>query len=129
MAESRTPRAAYRSLQHSVCCEGPQQSTIGVWFEREGSGVCSAGQMRANTEVSICISIYMIMMVMSFQTTCLFILFFQHKFNSHTKREALKKHKQLIDCLLILFISCESPSLFSIGICVIFRYLSLLHHR
>jgi hypothetical protein len=31
-----------RHTDHSniwFCCEGPQQSTIGVWFEKEGSGV------------------------------------------------------------------------------------------
>ena len=38
--------------------------------------------MRVNTEVSICISFYVIMMVMSLQITHLFTLFFQHKFNS-----------------------------------------------
>ena len=48
-----------RQTDHSniwFCCEGPQQSTISVWFEKGGSGVCSVGQMRANTEVTICIS-------------------------------------------------------------------------
>jgi hypothetical protein len=119
------------------CCEGPQQSTIGVWFEKEGSGVCSASQTRANTEVSIFISFYVIMMVMSLQITRLFTLFFQHKFNSplrsYIQSQQYKtrgfKETQAIDRLFVdsfhfLWVSL-SLSPFNWYLC----YLSCLHHR
>jgi hypothetical protein len=50
-------------------------------LRRRGVVFFSASQMRANTEMSICISIYVIMMVMSFQITRLFSLFFQLNVN------------------------------------------------
>ena len=77
--------------------------------------------MRANTEVSICISFYVIMMVMSLQITRLFTLFFQHKFNSplrfYIQSRQYKtrgfKETQAIDRLFVdsfhfLWVSCLS---------------------
>ena len=124
-----------RHTDHSniwFCCEGPQQSTIGVWFEKEGSGVCSAGQMRANTEVSICISFYviMIMMVMSLQITRLFTLFnspLRFYIQSRQYKTRGFKETQAIDRLFVdsFHFLWVSLSPFNWYLC----YLSRLHHR
>ena len=129
MATSRTPWAAYRSLQHLVLLWGT--TTIhNRCLVREGGEWClfcglNEGEhwgehlhfILRDYDGNVLANNSPLHSILSTQ-----IVLLDSTFNrDNTKREALKKRKQLIDCLSILFISCESPSLLSIGICVIFH--------
>ena len=129
MAASRTPRAAHRSLEHLVLLRGT--TTIhNRCLVREGGEWClfcglNEGEhwgehlhfILRDYDGNVLANNSPLHSILSTQ-----IVLLDSTFNrDNTKREALKKRKQLIDCLSILFISCESPSLLSIGICVIFH--------